>query len=159
MFHRIIKCWKWWHWNTYLISTTHSVFRSLRCVRNKIHTNLFISLIFNNLSWISWYIFLWYDWKQFLDENKDWPVQKIMIAVRLIFLKVVIIEIYIFGDWQLRICLIIILGSISCRMQNTTFFSWVFYGYNVYVDALWRYDQIYKLTIYKYQSIFGWYYN
>ena len=73
-----------------------------------------------------------------------------------------LIEVYIFGDLQLGICSISILGSISCRMQNTTFFSWVFYGYNVYVDALWRYDQIYQLSIYKYQNIidiFGWFHS
>lgn len=66
-----------------LATFTFLYFRSLRCVRNKIHTNLFISLIFNNLSWISWYIFLWYDWKQFLDENKDWP-EALVVGCRIL---------------------------------------------------------------------------
>ena len=30
------------------------LFKSLRCTRNTVHANMFISLALNNISWITW---------------------------------------------------------------------------------------------------------
>ena len=41
-------------------------FRSLRCVRNTIHTNLFVALMCNSVAWIVWYhgvVYRMSDWE------------------------------------------------------------------------------------------------
>ena len=121
-------------------------FRSLRCVRNKVHTHLFISLILNNVCWIFWYAFLLYDWKYYFETGGDWSVRYddwtiLIYHYQIIYLRIITRIFKCIHD--------IILGYRCGWLQDTSFFYSFLHGHNIHVDVMWRYItcKLYKTYI------------